>query len=83
MLQWLSQHGASFLVVFFITWWIVFYTMLPVWVPNTPRQHPTPGQAKSAPARPHLWKKFFITTGLTTLLSGPLFWICENWLFVP
>ncbi len=54
------------LVVFIVTWWMVFFITLPFGV-KTPCA-PEPGHAPGAPEKPRLLLK----AGITTLVAGSL-----------
>ena len=62
----MTWFGA--LVIFTVTWWMVFFMTLPFGV-NTPETL-GPGHADSAPNRPRLWLKASITTAITAALTG-------------
>ena len=56
------------LVTFIIIWWLVLFMVLPwgVRVPDAVER----GHATSAPAKPRLWQKMAVTTGITIVLWG-------------
>lgn len=69
----------SGVVVFVIIWWLVFFTILPIG--NQPPEKVEKGHATSAPAKPRLWLKVAVTTGITIVLLGVFFYIQEqNWI---
>lgn len=57
------------LVVFSISWIIVLFTVLP-WGIKTQQEdnNVEPGTVESAPVNPAIWKKFAITTVITSIL---------------
>ena len=54
------------IMLFAIIWWMVFFTVLP-WG-NRAVENPEPGHATSAPAKPRLWLKMGVTTGIAAVL---------------
>jgi len=54
------------IMLFVIIWWMVFFTVLP-WG-NRAVENPEPGHAASAPAKPRLWLKIAVTTGIAAVL---------------
>jgi predicted secreted protein len=67
---------ASLIVVFTMTWWLLFFMMLPLGVKvNRDIQ---PGHADSAPANPNLRFKVIITTIITVILTGLFYYLVET-----
>ena len=64
---------ATGLMVFFILWWVVIFTVLPFGVRTVEEEGGTVerGHAPSAPVRPMLLKKALITTAITAVLWPP------------
>ena len=62
------------LAVYFVIWWISLFVVLP-WG-NNPEENVIKGNEKSAPAKPRILFKFFITTVLAFIL-----WLCL-WLII-
>lgn len=66
---------AGALVVFFITWWVVLFAVLPLWV----RRHDEigedvpPGTEPAAPAHPQIAKKLLVTTAITAVIWVAIF----------
>ncbi len=62
----MDPFGA--LIIFVITWWLVFFMTLPfgVRVPDEPE----PGHAPSAPERPRVALKAAITTAIAVSITG-------------
>lgn len=57
---------VSSIVVFLIIWWTVLFAVLPL---RVTRDEPlVDGQDSGAPDHPHLWWKFKVTTGVTSVL---------------
>lgn len=54
------------LTVYFITWWVVLFAVLP-WGVHPP-ESPEEGHVASAPVRPRLGLKFLITSGITAII---------------
>ena len=65
---------ATGFVVFSITWFVVLFTVLP-WGVRTQAEDGdiVPGTTESAPINPAIWKKFLVTTIITSILVG-IFW---------
>ena len=58
------------LAVYFIIWWLVLFTVLPIGVSTQGEENEVvPGTPESAPVAPKLGRKFLITT----VVSGALF----------
>ena len=62
----MDPFGA--LIIFVITWWLVFFMALPfgVRIPDEPE----PGHAPSAPIRPRVALKAAITTAIAVGITG-------------
>jgi predicted secreted protein len=58
-------------LVYIITWWLVFFCVLP-WG-NRPVVEPKVGHASGAPANPRLWMKAAITSGIAAVIFT-VFW---------
>lgn len=60
---------ALAVAIFFMTWWIVLFAVLPFGVRTQQEADDViPGTAESAPAFPHLRRKMLITTLITAVL---------------
>ena len=58
-------------VVFLLIWWMVLFMVLPIGVVTQAEEgEVVPGSAPSAPARPRLWRKLALTTGIAVLAWG-------------
>lgn len=65
---------VSALAVYFIIWWIVLFTMLPVGVRSQVEdENITLGTEHGAPARPMLIRKMLLTTIVSLLIFGVLY----------
>ncbi|OUR77028.1 hypothetical protein A9Q83_12450 [Alphaproteobacteria bacterium 46_93_T64] len=59
------------LVVYFITWFVVLFTVLPWGVRTQDEEGEVePGTVASAPVNPAIWTKLFATTIVTGILFG-------------
>jgi len=67
------------IAIFFTMWWIVLFSVLPFGVRS---QHEdadfAPGTDPGAPVAPKLLLKAAITTAVTCVLFGALWWYLEN-----
>lgn len=61
------------IVVFMVTWWLVFFMVLPVGV----RMEETleAGHASSAPRNPRIKAKMLLTTAVAVVLTGLFFFL--------
>jgi predicted secreted protein len=60
----------DFLSLFFIyclIWWVVFFITLPIGIKIEIKKEL--GHADSAPKNPYLWKKFFLTSFITLMIT--------------
>ena len=53
-------------ITFVITWWMVFFMVLP-WPVRRP-DNPEPGHEAGAPENPRLWPKVGVTTGIAVVI---------------
>jgi len=59
------------LAVYFIIWWLVLFTVLPLGVSTQGEENDVvPGTPESAPVAPNIGRKFFITTIITSIIFG-------------
>lgn len=70
------MNFVSGMMVFFVTWWVVLFMVLPFGVRI--EENPKKGFATSAPKNPNLAKKFLITTALTALIWGVIQFVMVN-----
>ncbi|MCW5772315.1 MAG: DUF1467 family protein [Rhodospirillaceae bacterium] len=64
------------IVAFLLIWWAVFFTTLPMWVRRAGDEEK--GHDAGAPTNPHLWRKALVTTAITMVLFGLLWWAVER-----
>ena len=64
------------IVAFVVIWWLLFFMVLP-WGVHVPDEVEK-GHATSAPAKPKLWQKMAVTTGIALALWGVAFWIAST-----
>ena len=57
---------VSSIVVYILLWWWVFFMTLPFGA--KPSAELVPGQAPSAPEKPHIVRKMLITSGIAAIL---------------
>lgn len=70
---------ATSIVVFVIIWWTVLFAVLP-WGVRRP-ENPGPGHEPGAPVNPRMWLKAGVTTAITAVLWGGVYWaIASDWL---
>ncbi len=67
---------ASFIVVFVILWWVVFFVTLPWGVRRA--EEVEEGNDPGAPANPRLWLKAGITTVIAILLTAVAWWVITS-----
>ena len=67
------------IAVFIVVWWICLFTVLP-WG-NAPEASPDQGHATSAPARPRLYLKFLITTGIAAIIWLLIYLVMDAGIF--
>jgi predicted secreted protein len=64
------------IMLFVIIWWVVIFAVLP-WGARPP-ENPEPGHAPSAPAKPMLIRKAVLTTVISAVIWGVLFYLITN-----
>jgi predicted secreted protein len=62
--------------MFVILWWMVFFAVLPWGIRRAGDE--ALGHDAGAPARPRVWLKVAVTTGITALLWGVGFWLVQS-----
>ena len=70
------MNFVSGAVVFILLWWWVFFMTLPFGV-KTPDVVET-GHATSAPEKPMLRLKIFVTTAIATVLFVIFYWVIDS-----
>lgn len=69
---------AGGITVFFITWWLVIFMVLPWGVQAIDAEDVEKGQAESAPKKPMLVRKMVITTVITGILWGITYLVIDS-----
>jgi len=67
---------TSGIVMFVVLWWMVFFAVLPWGIRRAGDE--ALGHDAGAPARPRIWFKVAVTTGITALLWGVGFWLVQS-----
>lgn len=67
------------IVVFIIIWWLTLFMVLPWGVNRT--ENPEAGHDHGAPAKPMVFRKVLITTGITIVAFGIIYGVIESGLF--
>jgi predicted secreted protein len=67
---------ATGIATFVVIWWLVLFMVLPFGA--QPPEHPEPGHATSAPAKPRLLLKFAITTVVAAVIFAGVFWLSQS-----
>jgi predicted secreted protein len=67
---------TSGIVMFVVLWWMVFFAVLPWGIRRAGDE--ALGHDAGAPARPRIWLKVAVTTGITALLWGVGFWLVQS-----
>ena len=62
-------------ITFIITWWMVFFMVLP-WGIKRP-DDPEPGHEVGAPENPRLWRKVGVTTVISFVITVTV-WLVAN-----
>jgi predicted secreted protein len=67
------------IVVYILTWWVVLFAILPLWV--NPTEPGEVGYAAGAPKRPRMWLKAAVTSGIAGVLwLGIYVLVHEPWI---
>jgi predicted secreted protein len=67
------------IVVYILTWWVVLFAVLPLWV--TPREPDDPYAGSGAPRQPYLWRKVGLTSIVAAVLwTGIYVLVKEPWI---
>jgi len=67
---------VEIVVVFLLTWWMVFFTTLPFGA--RPADEPGKGHEPGAPARPRLGLKVLVATAIAATLTAALAWAVDS-----
>ncbi len=67
------------IIVFVIIWWIIFFSVLPVGIQSNKEKfrERIEGIDPGAPKNPKIAKKFLITTIITTLIFGVVYYLVK------
>jgi predicted secreted protein len=66
------------IIVYILVWWLVLFTMLPLWV--TPTAPDDIGHAAGAPEQPRLWLKAALTSAISLVIwAGIYIVVHEPW----
>ena len=63
-------------ITFIITWWMVFFMVLP-WGVRRP-DDPEPGHEAGAPENPRLWMKVGVTTGIAIAITAVIWFVAAS-----
>lgn len=69
------MNPVSATVIFIVIWWLVLFMVLPFGVRRT--ETPEAGHDPGAPAKPMLWRKAGVTTGIALVLFAAVYVIAE------
>ena len=64
----------TFLAIYFIIWWLVFFAVLPFGMSQEAEKTVVPGADPGAPAAPRLGAKALWTTAISAVLTGLFYW---------
>jgi predicted secreted protein len=64
------------LITYTVLWWLFLFMALPFGA--KPEEHPLPGNAASAPARPRLLLKFAIVTVLAAIATAAVYGVIQS-----
>ncbi len=67
------------IVVFVMIWWVVLFMTLPVGIRRD--RSPKAGNDPGAPVEPAMWRKMAVTTAISLVLFGLVYWVVESDLF--
>ena len=68
---------VSAIVVYVMTWWLVFFMALPIGVkpPHEEGDEAESGHEAGAPVRPHLLKKVLAATVISGVITAIIYWV--------
>ena len=67
---------TTYLAIYFITWWVMLFSVLPWGVRSQAEQGDVePGTDPGAPVRPHLLRKAIATSIVAAFVTAGLIWI--------
>lgn len=62
------MHWFTGFMLYVIIWWLVLFAVLPFWTRPIAEAERIPGGFRGVPARPLIWRKILVTTGVATLI---------------
>jgi predicted secreted protein len=67
------------IVVYMLTWWVVLFAILPLWVkPTGPDEI---GHGAGAPKQPYMWRKVALTSAIAAVVwVGIYILVIEPWI---
>ena len=67
-------------IVYICIWWIVFFSVLPIGIKsqNVEFKDDLRGNDPGAPKNPRIVKKFFLTTLITSIIFGVIYYLKIN-----
>ena len=75
---------ALSIAVYFICWWVVLFTILPIGMRTQQEEgEVTRGTPESAPAQPRIVTKMLITTGVSAVIFAIVYIVIEYKLIDP
>jgi predicted secreted protein len=67
------------IVVYILTWWVVLFAILPLWV--TPSDPTDPQYPTGAPKQPRMWRKAAVTSAVAAVVwVGIYVLVREPWI---
>ncbi len=71
---------TSGLAIYFILWWVVLFAVLPFGAHSAHEleEDVEAGHAPSAPVAPRLFRKFLITSGVSGIIFGIIYYVRVN-----
>jgi predicted secreted protein len=67
---------TSGIVLFVLIWWMVFFAVLPWGIRRAGDE--ALGHDAGAPAKPRLWRKAAVTTGIAAVLFAIAYWLVRS-----
>jgi predicted secreted protein len=72
------MNAFTIALTFVIIWWLILFMVLPFGASPLADEEVTPGQARSAPAKPRMLIKILITTALAAVVTAALIWFLQS-----